>query len=1383
MAVTLDRRLFRFCFQHPGSLQSPNERQRLMLGRNETASSASIFLGVTLDTLQVEVFNNIAKSEITHVSVVDPLTLVTGTRQGSVFVTTLPTLHDFGNSRAQLESFELKDTGMFKSLIQRYWSSSSSNDVLGIACLDRRNDSIIFSLSEDDKIRAWSLRDKRMMLSVSLPTETWDEKAKSTLPSTPGKAARSAGVAAPLAPSHRTIRFWSNEKRDHFKIAVYSVLGDESQFAIFDGYAAERDDDISLSLSGISYMVHADLIDFQVSHNALWTLWKTSAGFSAKRLPLATDAKTALELNAWQEIALEDIDDSIDLLYEFDPSIENYPEIFLANLFEPGRFSLRSLQRGLNTFEGRKPYEEVTSTNLVQELRVVFADAVANSLGDAQSNADVLGSYGVYLQWLRLLNGVTDAWLAENEPCGIFILPGDVVGLTNSHTSSIFVPCDNVDSTYLRSHVLSVEEVGEEHTRPVMATTSDVDSLLSAVQFCAAHLSPAVITEFNDAVRNYADPIDAANTYLVQSLISVISPIVSANQASADSNYLGDQSERRPNRSCWRAKQLERRLSLVQDGRDQARRSRHLFISRFMRRFRAIGNPVAAIEDLLSMFYEPDSDDGMAVASSEYIAGETIENIVIRGARLSTRSRFSLLRNLAACLLVAARIHPKSGLSLEHTEALSSRVFPLLNRLLREHAIMFFATRELALVTRMGSPEISTDSVDTIDFSELNFGASDRKDFSDQNGNVSLDLTVPFIKLYLASVRVQLLTRAPGSTHHLVEISKCIDDFMSWLRPCMSPKDSFNLTVFSCAKENEQYSILRDFIIILNDPSATTKHLLGLAQIGLGDKEAALECFMQAGLALQDNISFLDGIMGLPALIAKDSNNHEIFLPSAESGLLLKQLTYWRYLGKYFEEKHFHDVAVQCSLAAISHLQSHQHKQGPKKSVFAATVRGLWIDVFTSTLSMEDFEQAYLATINVSIGEGHQDHLDCLRQLLVVMCEKQCIRQLAVDFPYVGLMEEVNAILLQRARLSPIFEAPNFYHVLYSVHVHRGNYLRAAQLSYECAERLLLDAHSEDAQGMSFIYEYSAMLLAALNALRMVDPQYSWIVPEHLTSAPKRSRVITTGMMRPSPKRKLDGDDSSAAENQATAVSDVEIIHPEDLEKMYLNAQCVAKLVFRKSSHPISLMLRSPVETFNQLVAHSLIDDAVSLANRLGLDMSHMFEDLTRRALSGPVELLQQCWSKLQSLMTRFDGAQTNYKYAIAVATTILRRDSRIKLPLWLTEAIVNSKSQDSLSNGVSELLRVYLDFDLIEESLKLAVNAFDRARQDLERLDSEKGQVLLPYSLLDRLYKRLNDVKASAAADRSGSSSYNQGLEGGKRKLDQAMNRYDEIRFRLESR
>jgi hypothetical protein len=213
------------------------------------------------------------------------------------------------------------------------------------------------------------------------------------------------------------------------------------------------------------------------------------------------------------------------------------------------------------------------------------------------------------------------------------------------------------------------------------------------------------------------------------------------------------------------------------------------------------------------------------------------------------------------------------------------------------------------------------------------------------------------------------------------------------------------------------------------------------------------------------------------------------------------------------------------------------------------------------------------------------------------------------------------------------------------------------------------------------------------------------------------------------------------------------------------------------------LMLRSPVETFNQLVAHSLIDDAVSLANRLGLDMSHMFEDLTRRALSGPVELLQQCWSKLQSLMTRFDGAQTNYKYAIAVATTILRRDSRIKLPLWLTEAIVNSKSQDSLSNGVSELLRVYLDFDLIEESLKLAVNAFDRARQDLERLDSEKGQVLLPYSLLDRLYKRLNDVKASAAADRSGSSSYNQGLEGGKRKLDQAMNRYDEIRFRLESR
>lgn len=1379
-----------------------DQRQSLMYNPEEAATSPSIFMGTSLENIVYDTISNVCKTEITRVAGVEPLTVALGTRHGSVCIASLRSLHELGDgAEAEPNIFELKDTGVIKSIFNRVWATSSTNDVLGIACLPRRVDSVLFSLSEDEKIRVWSVRDKRLLTAVSLPTEAWEEKKKAAttvsstlaMSMTPGKAARAAGVVLPgsvgaSTSASRTIRLWSNDARSFFRVVVYSATGEESQFAIFQGKAPDDDGDIELDLSGISYLVNHRLIDFQVSEDAIWTLWKQDSHFSVKRLPLSV-SKSAMEVNAWQEVVLEDVDEQVDSLYAFDTSIENYAERFLTVMFEPGRFSQRSLQRGLTNFSHLKPFAELPQSSA--ELRQFFLDTMESM---PSFSSEELGQYGLYLHWRGLLHEITDAWLLEHSPCGIFVMPGGVVGLTNQHSSSIFVPCDPLDSLYIKTHTMSPNNVSESPSPSLLTAqgTNAVDQLLSAAHFCALRVSPEVLVRFEEKLRDRTDPITAA-TFLVESLTSVVNQDAPTYEFDPEQS-LFDQTDPRLVRSALRNDHISQNLALLRG--DHARSNRYNFVSEFVRQFRTVKDPVGATKQLLKLFDVSARSAVAAITADEILTadshasyGETIGNIVIRGTRNSVRTRFELLRNVATTLLLVARTHPKSGLSMQQTEAMCSQIFPAISRLIREHTVMLFATTGISYTQNIGSPEHSTDSVDTIDFSQFDLEPKDDR-FAPLHNITSVSATVPLLKSFFDVVRPSILKRAAAFTHHLSEIQSSLAFFRALLQPSTAHDIPFNLTLLSCLLQSQQYLTLSDFAVILDEPSATLKHLMGLAYVGLEDKEAALECFMQACLSIQARDPILDELMRGSSFASSDIS----FGGGPDGVILSRQLKYWRYLVKDFEDKKLPDLAVQCALAAIGQLQSLQDRDGVNPATLAMMITSLWINVFSQSLQLEDFEQAYLATINIPATGSANDQRDCLRQLLVVMAEKQAVQQLVTDFPYIGLMDEVTSILLQRARRGPALDSPNYYHVLYSVQVHRGNYRRAAQLAYECAQRILLEAHSDDYRGVQFVYSYSAMLLAALNSLRMVDPQYAWIVPE-LLAAPPRAPVTgggrlaaatAFGLMRPSPKRKVDSEVELGPVDEPNSL-DVQILHPEDLEKLYINAQSVAKLMRRGSTYPAPVMLRSPSDTFEQFLMLGLIDDSVTLAHRLDLDMAPVFEELARRAVVADAASARPCWSKLQNLLRTYDGPQTNFKYAIASATSILRRDSRIRLPLWLVESVLNpalgsAGTLVSEHSGAISLLRLYLEFDLVEDALKLASTLFDRAHNTLAEKGTKK-QVLLPYTLVDRLIKRLDDIRAASIADRSGSSIYSQTMEHGKIALQHSMNRYAAVRAQAEAR
>ncbi len=68
---------------------------------------------------------------------------------------------------------------------------------------------------------------------------------------------------------------------------------------------------------------------------------------------------------------------------------------------------------------------------------------------------------------------------------------------------------------------------------------------------------------------------------------------------------------------------------------------------------------------------------------------------------------------------------------------------------------------------------------------------------------------------------------------------------------------------------------------------------------------------------------------------------------------------------------------------------------------------------------------------------------DCLRQLLVVLCERGELQTL-VRFPYIDLEADAVAILESRARAVDL-TSHNYYDLLYAFHVFRNNYRKGEQ--------------------------------------------------------------------------------------------------------------------------------------------------------------------------------------------------------------------------------------------------------------------------------------------------------------------------------------------------
>ncbi|ORY31381.1 nucleoporin Nup120/160-domain-containing protein [Naematelia encephala] len=424
--------------------------------------------------------------------------------------------------------------------------------------------------------------------------------------------------------------------------------------------------------------------------------------------------------------------------------------------------------------------------------------------------------------------------------------------------------------------------------------------------------------------------------------------------------------------------------------------------------------------------------------------------------------------------------------------------------------------------------------------------------------------------------------------------------------------------------------------------SSGMAYVKGRAYLSGGGVEQAIALLQQASAGIKDGS--LQAIM--PSC-------------SGEDGLT----NYWRHVARIFQEH-----GVDAAVVRFGHLAL---RSAPGK---ASDMKDVWTKVFLANVSLGSYEDAY----SVLCDTPHHDlRQDFLGQLISIMCEANEVGRLN-SLGFVGFQKDVEVILDFKARNSDPLRFPNYYKVLYSWHISRGDYRTAAQTMYLQGRRLGSTSKSV-MSGLELATMQARSYLAAINALALVDKRNAWV------SVPSSSVRHLRGLKR----RRIT---SYVPEDQfAEGKRAVDIVTLADMQLEYTQILSRLQLAPRLSDlqeHGVTL---TPDEVVGLFVQQGMFDLAQSSAVAMKVDMSDLFHTLATRCVelsrspsmslpflqSSPITARLRgapaalAMRYLQVTLSRHDSKETQWRYREVVADTLfeLNQDnSGWQMPAWLVE-------------------------------------------------------------------------------------------------------------------
>lgn len=525
-----------------------------------------------------------------------------------------------------------------------------------------------------------------------------------------------------------------------------------------------------------------------------------------------------------------------------------------------------------------------------------------------------------------------------------------------------------------------------------------------------------------------------------------------------------------------------------------------------------------------------------------------------------------------------------------------------------------------------------------------------------------------------------------------------------------------------CLMTNCQYTQLQEYVRLIGPwcqvNIGSCRFMLAQCYLADGEGQKALQCFQEAATEVE-----------------KEEFLMRLTSSEDEEAAASTRLQYYNKVLRLLEDVGLPELVIQLASLAIAEATNDVNSQA-----------ALWTRIFKHHLDLGHNSEAYEALTQNPDGSMQ---LDCLRQLVVVLCERSQLQDL-VQFPYVNLHDEVVGIIESRARGLDLL-AHNYYDLLYAFHINRHNYRKAGTVMFEYGMRL-----GREVRTRLGLQRQVNCYLAALNCLRLIRPEYAWIVQPAAGATYERPGE--------SPKRNSDGEfpPEPAVRRQ------VDILELKDLEKEYMLSRCRLTLAQHHTPSATIAGSASAVEMVALLVQTGLFDSALTLCQIFKLSLTPVFEGLTYKCIKlqfGGEEAQNEAWSwlaanqlstvvntkessatdeawrLLASYLDRYPSANAqHHRYVI---NKLLSHD--VPLPDWLVKSY---KAVDAAS-----LLRLYLNFDLLDAAAELVLEYVDallgRGHQyfGIERpLSATSSSVWLPYTSIDQLLKTLNDTQSNSS-------------------------------------
>uniref|UniRef100_A0A671XRQ9 Nucleoporin 160 n=1 Tax=Sparus aurata TaxID=8175 RepID=A0A671XRQ9_SPAAU len=388
-----------------------------------------------------------------------------------------------------------------------------------------------------------------------------------------------------------------------------------------------------------------------------------------------------------------------------------------------------------------------------------------------------------------------------------------------------------------------------------------------------------------------------------------------------------------------------------------------------------------------------------------------------------------------------------------------------------------------------------------------------------------------------------------------------------------------------CLMANCQYTQLQEYVRLIGPwcqvNIGSCRFMLGQCYLANGEGQKALQCFQEAATEVEKE-EFLMRLTG----------------SEEEEPASTPRLQYYNKVLRLLEDVGLPELVIQLASLAITEAVSDVNSQA-----------ALWTRIFKHHLDLGHNSEAYEA---LTQNPDCSMQLDCLRQLVVVLCERSQLQDL-VQFPYVNLHDEVVSIIESRARGLDLL-AHNYYELLYAFHINRHNYRKAGTVMFEFGMRL-----GREVRTRLGLQKQVNCYLAALNCLRLIRPEYAWIVQPASGAVYERPGA--------SPKRNSDGEFSSEPVKRQ-----VDILELRDLEKEYILSRSRLTLA---QHHPPSAAIAgsaSAVEMVSLLVQTGLFDSALSVCQTFRLNLTPVFEGLTFKCVKlqfGGEETQNEAWSWL----------------------------------------------------------------------------------------------------------------------------------------------------------